>query len=380
IVIAGNHDSPDRLAFGSEVLAQGGLHVVGTLEGIRPVTVPCADGGPPVLIHPVPFLEPARALIELAEIDPQAAAEASPENLGAATSHDALYARLLPRVHAARPKKARSVLLGHLFCEGARTLPEGATERPLAVGGSDRVSPARFAGFDYVALGHLHVPQWVGTEGRIRYSGSIMPYTFAEAGTEKSVTLIELGADGSVSAEAIPLPQGRGLRVVEGVFADLVAGSAPGVHRNDYVMCRLLDEAPVLEAMTRLKEVYPNLLHIERPALSPREVTAEAIDPRQKPAPALFLEFFAEVTGQPLSAEEQALLDTVLAGLEASERETPAPPIAATVAPSRPVSPSETQPPAAAPPTPRVPVVKPESARGTAPAMRERTLFDVRPA
>ncbi|MHC4830282.1 MAG: metallophosphoesterase family protein, partial [Planctomycetota bacterium] len=154
IVIAGNHDSPDRLAFGSEVLAHGGLHVVGTLEGIRPVTVPCADGGPPVLIHPVPFLEPARALIELAELDQQAATEASPENLGAATSHDALYARLLPRVHAARPKKARSVLLGHLFCEGARTLPEGAAERPLAVGGSDRVSPARFAGFDYVALGH----------------------------------------------------------------------------------------------------------------------------------------------------------------------------------------------------------------------------------
>ena len=303
VVIAGNHDSADRLGFGARLLAHGGLHVRGRLEA-TPSAIELSDEYGPVDIHAIPFVDPpyARVALEDAELK----------------DHDACNAAILDRARAGFSPGRRQVCVAHAFVAGASIgasmdasmdVEESDSERPLMVGGGGRVDASRFAGFDYVALGHLHRPQQVGSE-RIRYSGSLMPYSFGESKHVKSVSVIELDAKGGVEIEEISLDARRSVRVIEGKLDALLATPPEHVALEDYLLVRLTDEGALFHPMARLRERYPNVLQIERPALervaSGTVAAADSLAPRLPED--LFEDFFKAVMDREIDDTERAAL------------------------------------------------------------------------
>lgn len=297
VLIAGNHDSPERLGFASRILTDRGLHVFGAPAH------PCGrvafrDAHGPVHVYGLPYADPPAVRECLGEA-------------GLATHQDAADA-LVRRVRAAHPAGERSVLVGHAFVAGG----EGSeSERQLSVGGADHVDAATFAGFDYVALGHLHRPQAMAG-GRVRYSGSLLKYSFSEAAHTKGVHVVEMGADGVCRVEDVPLAPRRDLRRLRGCFDDLLG--APRGNPDDYLLIELEDEGPVLDAVSRLRDVYPNLLHLDRLAL-----TRGADAPRARPDhrtlgdQELFARFFLDVTEVEITRPQRDAFTGVLERIHA---------------------------------------------------------------
>ncbi|MBA4742860.1 MAG: exonuclease SbcCD subunit D [Azoarcus sp.] len=302
VLIAGNHDSAERLGFGARLFADHGLTIAGRIDA-APVVVPFEDAHGRVMVHALPYADPAQVRDILGvEI----------------TGHDAAMAALVARARAAHPAGARSVLVAHAFVAGGS---ESESERPLSVGGSGTVDAAHFAGFDYVALGHLHRPQRAGAD-HVQYSGSLLKYSLSEVDHAKSVSLVELGAAGETTIERIALEPLRDLRRVSGTLDDVLGAAARDGARDDYVFASLTDRGALLDPMARLREVYPNVLGCERTVLSgfgggaARRARSRKLDTR-----ALFADFFREVAGEPLDAAQSAALDEALEGLARDARE-----------------------------------------------------------
>ncbi len=226
----------------------------------------------------------------------------------------------------------RSILVTHAFVAGATP---SESERPLTVGGAGTVEASAFGGFSYVALGHLHRPQQSGADN-IRYAGSLFKYSFDEADHTKTVDVVELAGDGTFSRESVPLRPRHDVRRISGHFADLLrgpaaagpAGGASSGSPEDYLLVTLLDEGPVLDAMARLREVYPNILRVGRPdELGPAGAANSAAadgagDVRHGMTDRdLFQAFFADVTNTKLTPDEQSALDGVIEDVRRAERE-----------------------------------------------------------
>ncbi|MCG6940770.1 MAG: exonuclease SbcCD subunit D [Thiohalocapsa sp.] len=307
VIIAGNHDSAERLGFGAALMEERRCFVRGPLNGdIRPIEIAGRDGA--ARFHPLPYAEPAVVREHLA----------NPE----LTSHDAAIGALVAGLGPLR-RDLPNIAIGHCFVTGGYV---SESERPLSVGGAGQVSAEHFAGFDYAALGHLHRPQAAGEQAH--YSGSLLKYSFSEATHAKSVTLVELDA-GQRHLERIALTPRRDLRIIEGHLAELLQGPPPGESADDYLLVRLLDTGALLDPMGRLRAVYPNALHLERPTL---EQAGDGRGPSREQLArgdeALFADFFNQVTGSPLVPDQQAVLHDVLGDLRRQEREagvTPAP-------------------------------------------------------
>ncbi|BCR03898.1 nuclease SbcCD subunit D [Desulfuromonas versatilis] len=293
ILIAGNHDGPERLAFGARQLAGAGLHVVGPLwRRPRPVLLKGRHGE--VAFYPVPYADPA-TVRNLHQVE--------------VASHDAAMAHLLEQVRSDNPPGRPCVVIAHCFLAGGET---SESERPLNIGGADQVSADYFRDFAYAALGHLHGPQFRGAE-HIRYSGSPLKYSFSEERQRKAVTLVELDAAGQAAIEQIPLRPLRDMRVVEGALDELLAKGKNDPRREDYLLVRLSDTHAILDVMNKLREVYPNVLHLERPGLMSRSERLEMSRERLKRGEmAMFEDFFRQVTGEGLSAEQEKALAACL--------------------------------------------------------------------
>lgn len=303
VMIAGNHDSPDRLGFGSRILERQGLFVRGPVTRAGLVTCLEDDDGP-VHIGALPYGEPPLVREQF-------------QDEGLTDHHSAMAARIAAFKNEL-PPQSRSVLLAHAFVAGSQ---ESESERPLAVGGCAAVAPDLFEGIDYVALGHLHRCQTAGSD-RIRYSGSLMPYSFSECRHSKSVNLVTLDGNGNITVESIELSPRRGMRIVEG-FMDEILKTPPGdLSPDDYIQVTLLDEGPVLDALGRLRQVYPNLLHIERPHLAR---TVQGVinkhDHRKMDDTDLFGRFYDDVTGQSLTPAMKRHVEHVVATVHRRERE-----------------------------------------------------------
>jgi exonuclease SbcD len=189
------------------------------------------------------------------------------------------------------------------------------------VGGADAVDVACFEGFSYVALGHLHRPQSAGREC-IQYAGSLLKYSFAEADHTKSVHVVEMDPLGNCTIERVRLTVRRDVRCIRGYLADILKGPKAGENPQDYLMVTLLDTGAILDAMGKLREVYPNVLHIDRPALTePGQMPNGRADHRRMNDAQLFAGFFSEVTGSELSAEEASVYTAVVDAMRQRERE-----------------------------------------------------------
>jgi len=318
IVAAGNHDSPERLAFGSRIVSAQGLHLFGLPSpDAKPVVLTDQHG--PVSFYVAPYAEPALVRERLA----------APE----AADHDSAMGAVVSSMLAAHPPDGRAVFVGHAFVQGGTG---SDSERPLSVGGAGTVSASHFAPFCYAALGHLHRPQAMAG-GRIRYAGALLKYSFDEVGQGRSVTVVDIDAAGRCAVEAIVLRPRRELRRIEGTLEELLSGgglSVPGSgagggqpdpSSDDYIVARLTDPRPVLDPIGRLRRIYPNVLCIERaPALGrPGEVEPSG-DWRQRNHDELFTTFFEGMTGRPPTAEEQDVFVKVAAAVAGRDREVPA--------------------------------------------------------
>lgn len=302
ILIPGNHDSPERLGFGTRLLARQGLHIAGDPGG-EPSPVVIHDQHGPVYIYPVPYSDPA--VVRERTGDPEV------------HDHDRAAAAVIGRLSAGLPAGARSVLVAHAFVAGGE---ESESERPLSVGGAGTVSPAHFSPFSYVALGHLHRPQCTGGD-HIRYSGSLMKYSFSETAHRKSVTLAEIDRNGKTATREFSLSPRRDVRCVEGLLEDLLSGPRGGESREDYIRVTLKDQGAILDAMGKLRGVYPNVLHIERRFLAAAGDLRGPGDHRNLSEADLFSSFFEQVAGEPLTAGQAEIFADTVEGLYRKDRE-----------------------------------------------------------
>jgi len=288
ILIAGNHDSPERLGFGNRLLARQGLHVAGSLLG-SPQPVVLNDEHGPVYFLPLTYAEPALVRERLQE----------PE----ASDHEQALASLIRHSLRQVPENSRKVAVAHAFVAGGLT---SDSERPLSVGGSGMVGAQLFAPFHYTALGHLHNSQKAGAE-HIRYPGSLMKYSFAEANQAKGINLVELNAQGEAQIESIALTPRRDVRILEGYFQEILKNSASLGHAQDYLQIVLKDSEPILDAMGQLRTLFPNVLSLERPLLSPASIlSGPTADHRKLSEKQLFASFFEQMTGQTLTENQDA--------------------------------------------------------------------------
>ncbi|MBQ7160344.1 MAG: exonuclease SbcCD subunit D [Clostridia bacterium] len=287
LVISGNHDSPERIAFGGRLMEASGVHLSPVYDGsAEKVTVGDAYGE--VDFYLLPFIKPAnvRRFFPDEEI---------------VTYTDAL--RRAVGAMEVDPSK-RSVLVTHQFVTGARR----SDSEEISVGGADNVDGAVFDCFDYVALGHIHGPQNVGRE-TLRYCGTPLKYSLSEAGDTKSITSVEMKEKGNTTVREIPLVPMRDLREIRGTYGQLtLRENYEGTATDDYLHVVLTDEDDVPDALARLRIIYPNILDLDFDNARTRAAyNAELPDlSRYRSEAELFGDFFEKQNGRPMTEEQTA--------------------------------------------------------------------------
>lgn len=251
IIISGNHDSAERLAVASRLLKWQGLYIFGPLTRLFPVILEDADGK--VAFCPLPYAEPARVRVMMNTLGLKGA-----DQVHSYEEAETVLSRYLLSLLPAEP--LRKVALAHAFAAGGTP---SESERPLSIGGYDRISDTVFEDYDYTALGHLHRPQKTQKESeKIQYSGSLMRYSFDEVNQKKGVIVGELDKEGKVHTtfhEMVPRYQ---VRCMEGTFDTLMSEETEP--SDDYLQIRLTDEMPVIDAMPKLRTKFPHALGVEQ--------------------------------------------------------------------------------------------------------------------
>lgn len=290
-VISGNHDSPERLAFASELIEASGIHIAPVYDGkVHPVSLEDAYGT--VNVYMLPFIKPAHVRAVFAE----ETIESYTEAVRVAISH---------MDRGKEQEEQRNILLTHQFVTGAVR----SESEEISVGGSDNVDASVFAAFDYVALGHIHGPQSVGRES-IRYCGTPLKYSFSEAKHQKSVTVLELREKGNLEIRKVDLVPLRDLRELRGTYEELTSRkNYEGTALEDYVHITLTDEEDVLDAVGKLRVIYPNLMKLDydnRRTRENREIAGgEGVDARTPME--LILDFYETQNNQPMNQKQKAL-------------------------------------------------------------------------
>ena len=302
LYIAGNHDSAVRLDFGAQLLRASGIYPAGIVRAAEPPVVFSDEYGD-VYFSLIPYGDPPHVR-EAFALD---------ENL----SFDGALAVQIAAARAQIPLSARSVAVAHAFVIGGQT---SESEHALSVGGSDQVSAENFAAYSYTALGHLHAPQRAGAE-HIRYSGSLLKYSFDEARQKKGVELIELDAAGAASHTFYPLTPRHDVRIVSGMMDELMHKDFDLLPHDDYICVELLDMDAVLAAHEKLRKIYPNLFTITRPNINVNRLSStERSYERGKSDLHLFSEFYADVTASEMTEAERRELIRVIDAMEQGER------------------------------------------------------------
>lgn len=303
LMIAGNHDSHARLGFAASHMSSNGLYIQGPLtQKIEPIIINAKDGVSAAFFL-VPYTEPL-VLKNLYKEEEQ-----GNESVEHITSHQDAMQFILDGIKSHDVSNLPTVVVSHCFIDGGE---ESESERPLSMGGADRISPTLFSDFAYTALGHLHGPQFKGSNN-IRYSGSLLKYSFSEVRQKKSVTLVSLDQQGQADISLLALKPRRDARIIEGFLDQIVIAAANDTNPQDYIMVRLLDKHAILDPISKLRAVYPNILHLERTGLM-SERDHVALDPAQlqQSEMDMFRSFFEQVTGDELNDAQQKVATQVL--------------------------------------------------------------------
>ncbi len=295
--VSGNHDSPERIAFGARLMQGMGVYLSpvyeGTVEGIS-----LWDEYGELQVWLLPFVKPATVRHAL---EGESGAE------GPESYQDAVLTAV-KRMKIDVTK--RNILVAHQFVTGAGR----CDSEEAAVGGLDNVDGAVFDGFDYVALGHIHSPQSVGRE-EIRYCGTPLKYSFSEAEQKKSVTILEMKEKGDVKISVVPLIPLHDMRKIRGTYLEVTARSFyQDFSREDYVQVTLTDEEDIPDGLQKLRIIYPNLMRLSydnrRTGQDNAIEGAEAVE--RKSELELFGEFYELQNNQSMSSEQTALVRQVI--------------------------------------------------------------------
>lgn len=285
LVISGNHDSPERIAFGSRFMDKSGVHMSQVYNGKNDL-VELKDKYGKVNFYMLPFVKPSnvRRFFEDEEIN---------------TYTDAVHVAIS---HMNVNKKARNVIITHQFVTGAQR----SESETIAVGGTDNVDSYVFDDFDYVALGHIHGPQNVG-KNTVRYCGTPLKYSFSEISHKKSVTVVEMKEKGNVKVSTVELTPKLDMREIKGTYEELTfKKNYENTNTEDYLHIILTDEEDVADAVAKLRCVYPNLMKLDYDNTRTRNSLAltQAEETEKKTDTELLSEFFEKQNGKPLSDEQ----------------------------------------------------------------------------
>lgn len=293
LAISGNHDSADRLDYAGQLLARQGVWLAGRYTGrLSPVVLSDDDG--PVEFYLLPFVRAATVRHHLPDAP--------------ISCYDDAVAAALSGIPAG--DGGRRVLAAHQFVTAAHKAPEvsGSESCAVEVGTVEQVDAARFAGFCYTALGHIHRPQAVGSP-TVRYAGSPLCYSLDECGARKSVPLVTIDGAGQAEVELIDLHPRRAMRHLEGPLARLTDPAAV-CDGDDYIWATLTDETPIPDAMARLRAAYPNAMKLDyKPRNGIPDAAAQtAAEVRRRSFEELFADFFVTVQGREPTDDETAAL------------------------------------------------------------------------
>ena len=292
-IISGNHDSPERLAFGSKIMSHKGIHISPVYNGTV-IPIPLQDVYGTVNIWLLPFIKP----VQVRSIFPDEPADSYTEAIATAISHMDIN------------KAERNILVTHQFVTGATR----SESEDVSVGGSDNVDAGVFSDFDYTALGHIHGPQNVGGSN-IRYCGTPLKYSFSEAGHEKSVTVVELAQKGSLNIRTVPLVPLHDMREVRGTYMEVTNKSFyQGTATEDYIHMTLTDEEDIFDAVNKLRTIYPNIMKLDYDNKRTRNTTqtGRADHIESKTPHELFSEFYEMQNGQPMSSQQSDFIEELI--------------------------------------------------------------------
>jgi len=295
-VIAGNHDSAERLSFGSTFMAEKGVHIAKAYRGSIPV-FEIKDEAGTVYIHLLPFVKPTHVRM------------AYPDQTAEVVSHnDAVRIAL---EHHSLDTSKRNILVAHQFVVDGEHSPDTCESETISVGGIDSVQAALFDGFDYVALGHLHGAQHV-RRPQVRYCGTPLKYSFSESKQVKTATIVDIDATGEVDISTRPLTPLHDMRELKASWNEIKNGCDAKDH-DDYLHITLTDNS-LYDAAARLRSIYKNLLRVDFAAMVAKTYAGVSGDAEMNKSPQeLFVDFYQMQTGNVLTESQRALIAQIIA-------------------------------------------------------------------
>lgn len=292
-LISGNHDSPERLSFGSTLMQSSGVHISPVYDGsLIPITQSDCYGE--VDFYLLPFLKP----VQVRHFYPEESIENYTAAVRCALSHRT-------------PGHAnRSVLLAHQFVTGAVQ----CESEELLVGGVEQIDVQVFHAFDYVALGHLHGPQAV-SRPTVRYCGTPLKYSFSESSHQKSISVVTLGPPGEIEIQFLPLTPLRDLLKRTADFDTLLTPSFyEAFDRTAYLHLTLTNEQEIPDAIGKLRTIYPNIMKLDYYNTRTARQTALScsVQAEQRTPMELFADFYESQNNQPLGDSQKELLERLI--------------------------------------------------------------------
>lgn len=292
-VISGNHDSAERMAFGGRLMDISGVHMSPVYNG-KVEAISLDDEFGKVNFFMLPFVKPAnvRRFFEDAEIESYTdAVRVAVENMNVNADE-------------------RNIIVTHQFVTGA----EKCESEEISVGGSDNVDASVFDCFDYVALGHIHGPQNIGSE-RVRYCGTPLKYSFSEAKHKKSVTVVEMSEKGSLEIRTVALDPKRDMREIKGTYAEItLKDNYINTNTDDYMHITLTDEEDIPDAIGKLRVIYPNLMKLDYDNKRTRSsAKLDIIENIEQRSPLdLFAEFYEKQNNQPMTDGQTEFMKSLI--------------------------------------------------------------------
>jgi len=297
-IISGNHDSKERLDFASTILENKGLYITTTYDG----KIKYVDLENDIRVYMLPFVKPAdvKTYFEI-------------ESLNEYSYNDAIK-DIMSKEEL--DNKKINILMAHQFITNSGNTPETCESENISVGGVENVDVSNFENFDYVALGHIHSPQIIKREN-IRYSGTMLKYSFSEANQTKSVVIIEINSKEDLKIKLINLKPTRDMRIIKGPVMELVKDENILENKEDYIKAIITDDNIPLNAIDILRNAFPNILTIEI-SNSKNKVLNETLEGIQKikdkPPLELFRDFYLFQNGIEIDKETEELLKETIEG------------------------------------------------------------------
>ena len=293
-IISGNHDSAERLAFGSSLMAMGKIYISPVYNGkISKYTLKDDFGS--ANFYLLPFVKPSH----VKRFFPDKKIESYTDAIKVVVDNLKLDTSEI------------NILIAHQFVTGAsRTESE-----EISVGGLDNVDASVFEDFDYVALGHIHRPQKIGTE-RIRYCGTPLKYSFSEVNDTKSVSIIEINSKEDFNLRTIPLVPKRDMRKIRGTYEELTTKTSyENTNTDDYIHVTLTDEFNVTDAIQKLRVIYKNIMKLEYDNIRTRESRKINLDNmviENKNPLEIFSEFYKLQNNKKMDDEQKKIIKKIM--------------------------------------------------------------------